>query len=382
MKKMLPILTAAALCMALVSCSSISDKSVDTYVGPAATNAPPPVSPAQAGQTNAIEVTVEEAILTALENNQSLKLERLNPQIQRTFVDEQRAAFDPTLAADLSQGKSKAQLASSSGGSISTSEVTTTAGDLSVNEFLPTGTKISVGANASGQDGDSFTNAFDAVRGGISLTQSLLQGGGTAVNLASLRQARLDTLSSEYELRGFAQSLVAQVEEKYWDYVLAQRQIEIFSNSLKLAEEQLNETQERIKVGALADVEIAAAQAEVASRREGLINACSALETARLQMLRLLNLPGTNLWSRELVSKDQPQVPDIELDDVSAYVQLAGMMRPELNQARLGIQRGDLEIVKTKIGLLPRMDLFVNLGSTGAAPARAAESRPVRGSPG
>ena len=42
-------------------------------------------------------------------------------------------------------------------------------------------------------------------------------------------------------------------------------------------------------------------------------------------------------------------------------------MRPDLNQAQLLIQRGDLEIVKTKNGLLPRMDLFIGLGKTGYA---------------
>jgi len=41
--------------------------------------------------------------------------------------------------------------------------------------------------------------------------------------------------------------------------------------------------------------------------------------------------------------------------------------RPDLNQARLGVERGDLEIVKTRNGLLPKMDLFVTLGKTGYA---------------
>ena len=41
--------------------------------------------------------------------------------------------------------------------------------------------------------------------------------------------------------------------------------------------------------------------------------------------------------------------------------------RPDLNQARLQINRGDLEIVKTRNGLLPKMDLFVTLGRTGYA---------------
>jgi outer membrane protein TolC len=42
-------------------------------------------------------------------------------------------------------------------------------------------------------------------------------------------------------------------------------------------------------------------------------------------------------------------------------------MRPILNQARLQLLRGDLELVKTRNGLLPLMDLFITLGKSGYA---------------
>jgi outer membrane protein TolC len=42
-------------------------------------------------------------------------------------------------------------------------------------------------------------------------------------------------------------------------------------------------------------------------------------------------------------------------------------MRPILNEARLRILSNDLELVKTKNGLLPLLDLFVNLGTSGYA---------------
>ncbi len=53
--------------------------------------------------------------------------------------------------------------------------------------------------------------------------------------------------------------LVAEVETTYWDYALAQRQIEIYTDSLKLAEQQMKETEERILIGKLAETELAAA---------------------------------------------------------------------------------------------------------------------------
>ena len=42
-------------------------------------------------------------------------------------------------------------------------------------------------------------------------------------------------------------------------------------------------------------------------------------------------------------------------------------MRPDLNQARLLVDRDDLQLVKTKNGLLPQMNLFITLGKTGYA---------------
>jgi outer membrane protein TolC len=88
-----------------------------------------------------------------------------------------------------------------------------------------------------------------------------------------VHQARLDTRISEYELRGYVLTLVTQIEEMYWSYILAERKIEIYTQSLDLAQKQLAETEERIQVGDLAASERAAAQAEVALRKEDLIDA-------------------------------------------------------------------------------------------------------------
>jgi outer membrane protein len=202
---------------------------------------------------------------------------------------------------------------------------------------------------------------------GLTATQSLLRGYGSEVNLASVNQARLDTRISEYELRGFVLTLVAQIEETYWSYILAERKIEIFMRSLELAQKQLTETEERIQVGDLGASERAAAQAEVALRKEDLIDARNALALIRLTLLRLMNPPGANLWDRPIQLTSPPTGSPDELAPVESYIAAALEMRPDLNQARLLLQRNELEVVKTRNGLLPRLDLFVTLGKTGYA---------------
>ena len=311
--------------------------------------------------TGHLNISIEEAILLALDNNQSFQVERLNPEILRTIEMEERAAFDPTLSAEYSILRE-----SIATGETPASKIKQTDAKVEISEFLPTGTdlklEISTDVTEPHTSGDQRST-----RGGISITQALLRGYGLNVNLASLEQARLDTLTSEYELRGFAESLVAEVEQTCWDYILAERRIAIFKDSLKLAEDQLLETRERIKIGKLAEVELYAAQAEVALRREALINAESNLALTRLRLQSLLGQPGSNQWTHEISIADKPVVPDVKLDEVAEHVQVALRWRPEVNQTRLGIRRGDLEIVKTKNGLLPVIDLFITMGKTGYA---------------
>jgi outer membrane protein len=367
---------AAVLCLILVSCVSLERSMEEDYIGPRpvaevlgktdeVVAAPkisveaPTIKP-----EGPIAVTVQNAILLCLEHNRALKVEKFNPAIRRTGEDEERAAFDPILTGGYSRDREKSEIPSRPNRESLSNEITA---GLGISEYLPTGTDVSLDLSTEQSWSNLYTDDLHESRIGVSITQALLRGAGVGYNLAGIRQARLDTRSSQFELRGFVETLVAQVEETYWDYALTQRQIEIFLESLKLAERQKRETEEMIRIGSLAESELTAAEAEIALRREGLINARSNLGKTRLQLLRLLNPPDTNLWGRDIVLLHEPRIPDVTLDDVESHVDVALLMRPDLNQARLQVQRGDLEIVKTKNGLLPKMDFFINLGKTGYA---------------
>ncbi len=320
---------------------------------------PVPLLPATAKtppDNGPLNITITQAVLLALENNKSLVVQRFSPQIKRTLEQQELAIFDPDLTGEFADEHTK----------VTAGPIKSRSNDSSmavgIQEFLPMGTTLGI----TGSTGvDQLVSDEYASRIAFGITQSLLRGFGTQVNLASVNQARLDTKISQYELRGFVQSLVAQVEETYWDYALAERQIEIFNQSLELARKQLQEIRERINLGDLAPSELAAAEAEVALRREDLINARSALAKTKLSLLHLINPPGANLWNREIVLQSLPVGPSIELDSVEPHIALALQMRPDLNQAKLLWQRDELEVLKTRNGLLPKMDLFITLGRTG-----------------
>lgn len=326
---------------------------------PDANDAPAPEGP--------LKIGIQEAILLAMENNQALIVERMNPQIQRTFEQEELAVFDPLLGPQVSNRRTVADRLSRAGSSTESSKVDSITGSVLLAKLFPTGTALDLEASTSYTDSSLYSDTFTANRLGLTVTQALLRGLDVQANMARVNQARFETLISQYELRGFTEILLEQVESKFWDHALAQRQIAIYTDSLTLAEKQMAETEERIKIGDLAETELAAAQAEVALGRENLINARSALARERLDLLRLLNPSGSMDWNRQIILQYETSPPDVKLNDVEEHVQVALRMRPDLNQARLQVRQGDLEVVRTKNGLLPKMDMFISFGKTGYA---------------
>lgn len=312
-----------------------------------------------------LKITTTDALLLSLENNRSLVVERLYPSIQKTVEDVERAVFDPETNAEISAGRTDGERLARAGSTTETYRSDNVDGLISLKQFFPTGTTVSLEASTEMDNSSLYRDTFYWTRLGMSLNQAILRGYGTDVNLVRLRQARLETRMSEYELRGFTQALVAEVEETYWDYALARRQVEIFEESLKIARRQLDETRALIEVGRLAKSELPAVQAELAAQEQGLINARSERDSVRLRLLRLLNPPGPDLWSRELDLVYQPTLPEVKLENVASYVKVSMRMRPVLNEARLRILSDALELVKTRNGLLPLLDLFITLGKSG-----------------
>jgi outer membrane protein TolC len=311
------------------------------------------------GQEKALSLSLRESVLSALENNPSLRAQRYAADAKSTAEMEEEGAYDPVL----SGGVSAFRTLQDPGNDF----VTGGSANAGISLPLPSGTGVSAGVRAGRET--TTTPANTPYFGmDISVTQSLLRGGlDIQANLAGVRKARLDTFASRFELKGFTESLVFNVENAYWTYYLADRQAEIYRESLRLAEQHVENTRRRIQVGTLPALDLAAAQVEVAVRRETLIGAEGRAETARLKLLQLAGPRVKDFWDLPVQLLDRPSEPDYRLDTVKSHVELALKSRPDLGQARLALEKGELDVVRTKNGLLPKLDLFIALGATGYA---------------
>ncbi|MBN1154725.1 TolC family protein [candidate division KSB1 bacterium] len=310
-----------------------------------------------------VPMGIEEAILRALENNPMIVVQRLQPELAETFVNQQRAAYDPelNLAASMSQTKQQRFLGSRPEPFDLVSDRSEY--DIGISQQLPTGTSISANASIVGNESSIYKDQFF---GSVSVTinQALLQGFGIGTNLANLRKSKIDYDISALELRALAEEVAASVQQSYWDLYLAQNEILIHEQSLALTMKLLDESMERVQVGRLPELELAAVHAEVAIRQESLIDAQSRYEQARLHFISLMNPSDNTIWDQTPVPVDTPFIPQNPLDSLCTHEKLGLTYRADLKQARLMVNRSDIDVVQTRNGLLPRLDFFVTLGRT------------------
>ena len=102
-----------------------------------------PASVTDSGEANGtgtaeepLTISVQEAILMAMENNRSLIVERMNPDIMRTYEEEETSIFDPVLGAEVSPRRTVADRLSRAGSSTESQIVDSVTGSLSMGKFF------------------------------------------------------------------------------------------------------------------------------------------------------------------------------------------------------------------------------------------------------
>lgn len=315
-----------------------------------------------------LSLSIEQSVLLTLRRNRELQVQSFVPVIAGAFEQLERGVYDPELFSELTYFEETASETARSTGERFSVEGEDQNAEIGLRQRFPTGTDVEA-SFAYIRSTSNRTPEQQESRLGLSITQSLLEGLGPAVNLVDVRQAQLGTQASLYELRGFVEALVAETEIAYWRYVLAGEQIAIFKQSLEVARRQLNEVEQRIEVGVLPRNAAAAARAEVAQRDQALIESRSIWEDRRLRLLRLLNASSEEQFRLEVKPTSPPSTISSPLTDLDERLLLADRMRPDLNEARLRLEQRRLEVVRTRNGLLPRLELFIDLGRTGYAEA-------------
>jgi outer membrane protein len=309
------------------------------------------------------------AILATLSRNRSLAVQRFDPQISSKMAPELTAQFDPFLMATASMGRSKVPVNYASDRVLSRDMGI----DGQVSQHFPSGADVFLAGGFSRYRSEmpewEYTGSWS-----VGINQALLRGASSDVNLISIIQARNTEKLSSYELQGFTLDLVLKVEVAYWELVLAKETVKIREFSVKLAEEQLQLNKDFIAVGKLSPDARVSAEAELASRQADLVDALADVKAKIIDLIRLMNPKHEDQWSIVFETSDPPDVEIVQIDPIIS-ARLSDIYRPELLQVRLDQTNKKLEVVRTKNGLLPKLDAFASYGRLSAGDSSSEAAR-------
>jgi len=314
-------------------------------------------------------LTLEDSIVKALKNNLNVAVEVVGPDMAAAGLTLAREYFMPRFQVDFT-GNRYEQPSTWSLQNTGTYVQNSSDAGATLTQQIPFGGNLSValGYNRS-KTNQLFQNYNPSYTGQLNfvLNQPLLKNFGLTISRRSIIVAQNNLNVSRSELKNTLIGTVYQVEEAYWNLVYAIESLKVAQQSLDLGRDLLAKTKKEVEVGQTAPIEVLSAQAEVASREAGILQAEALIKRRQDQLKALLNLaadPGGA--AQVIVPADKPDFKPyaITLDEA---LEKAMAMRPDLDSVKYAIATKRIDARYAKNQILPQLDLRLSKTSPGVS---------------
>lgn len=202
---------------------------------------------------------------------------------------------------------------------------------------------------------------------------NLLSGFGNGVNSRFIRVARNNIGAAQETFRSQLLDLIANVLNLYWDLVVDNASVKARQRALDIAQKFHDDTKTEISIGAIAKVDIYRTEAEVATRRQELAVATSAMheqETLLKNALSRNGLEDPAIDAAEVVPLDSIDVPtNDDLPSLRDLVKTALAKRPDIAATDARFEDAKIAATGTANGILPQLVGFAQAYDSGLAGA-------------
>ncbi len=323
-------------------------------------------------------LSLSEAALRALKNNLDISISRHTKESRLADIVIEQSKFDPTLSLNTTYNRIAAPLNRPVfGGTLGTLNNITLfdqrnySATFDATQNLITGGNIdlnySPARSSVNQDvarGFLFNPSWT---GGLALTitQPLLRNAGIDINKTFIKVAQNNAEVEHHVFRDRVMTVIASVEQTYWELVFANENLVVAKAALTAAEELLASNRAKKKAGIMSIVDVLQAEAAMASRVEQVLVAERVIHDQEDQLRRLLN-PGEESL-RQDVHITPADVPLTILEPLSLQeaIDIAIGQRPEIVQAKKNVDSGEINREFARNQLLPTLSLQGTIGLSG-----------------
>jgi len=328
-------------------------------------------TPAALGTARAEErvLPLNEAIGMALEKNEGLVIEREGVAAAKSAVDASYGAYDQYLEMEGSWQQTEVPASSLSASSWIVPEYQSRGLSLGIRQLLPTGGALALRSRGARERTDysaAFLSPAYGTQVGVELRQPLLRDLAIDDARFSVQVAHADRAGAQASLRRAVQETVAAVERAYWTLAAARLAVGVREEAVRLAEQQLEQTQVRIESGAVPHTELAQPRAELERRRGELFAGREASARAENALKLLILAEAEPAWSTAIVPSDPMEI-EVAAADREGSVQSALVRRPELELVGAQLQRRRVETRFANNGVRPSLDAVASYDRFGLA---------------
>src|SRR5262245_6661877 len=272
--------TCAVLALALAAPGVAQEPS------PAPTAQTPPAYPAPLPSASpdtrpVLELSLQDAVARALENNTNIAVEKINPQISEESLKLAKGYYEPLLFSTVTDSSrvSPSRNVFSGGETVDTD---TWVWDFGASQPLPGG-GVRLDFNNSRDDTNSNAATFNPSFASsllLQATQPLLKNFKIDANRYQIQVAQKNREISDVDFKETVLNITANVKQLYYEMIYAADNLQAQRQSLALATKLVEENRIKVRVGTMAPLDVVAAEAEQASREESVIVAENALAEA------------------------------------------------------------------------------------------------------
>jgi len=328
--------------------------------------------PARVGILGDANITLEEVIHRVLANDKDLAISRIVRDEAVLNVKGALGYFDPKLGFtghDLrTVTPASSSLSGSTDGKLTTKELLADPYVSGSSPFLGTTYKIDFSSARQTTDSTFFTlNPQFPSSVNLNLTQPLWRGLFFDDNRHRLQVSRKNTQLTAEQLRQRVIEIVTQAIQAYWELEYARRNFDVQVEAVRLAERQDQSNRRQVEQGLLAPVDVVQTQTQIATFQQNVFLAQNNLTNAE-NALKVLMLPDRNdhMWSMALVPEQRPEAA-YPVPSIADAVKQALAERPELKQNTIAVAINQLDARLSHEAAKPQVDAFATLSATGLA---------------
>jgi outer membrane protein TolC len=320
-----------------------------------------------------LQLTADDAVKMALENNLGIQAERLAPQVQAMAIAQTRANYAPVVFTNSTKNSNSnpPQNFLSGNNFVTNSGFRSNAGVAQLMKWGGGNYQASIdGARNTTSDPTDPFNPRLSSNFNFNFTQPLLRN----FTLDSTRQQLLIGQKQQeivdLQLQQQVTATSRAVRNAYFDLVGAIGQLQVSQQSLDLARESLRNNERRVEVGTIPPIDIVEAQAEVSRNEESVILSEAQVKSFEDALRTLiLNPKQADFWSSHITPAEQPVLTPRAMN-LDAAIQNALDHRTDIAQAKREMDQTDITMKYARNQRLPAINAIVNYGLAGVAGTR------------